>query len=71
MTGTRKVRLKVTFEVVKVVPGDWDDDMVRFHFNKSSHCTNNLLRDRLHQTEQGDECTCFPHDVELLGPETE
>lgn len=62
----RKVRLKVTFEVDYQVPDDWDDDMVLFHVNESSFCTNNLLRDKMAQSDAGGDCACFPHDVELV-----
>lgn len=63
----RTVRLKVTFEVDYQVPDDWDDDMVLFHVNESSFCTNNLLRDKMAQSDEGGDCACFPHDVELVG----
>ena len=62
----RTVRLKVTFEVDYAVPDDWDDDMVLFHCNESSFCTDNLLSDKLEQSKKSGNCTCSPHDVELL-----
>ena len=63
----RTVRLRVSFEVEYDVPDDWDDDMVDFHFNESSFCTDTLLERRLEQTKALG-CTCQSR-VELVKPE--
>jgi len=62
---SRKVRVKVSFEVDQEVPGDWDDGRVLFWLNESTFCKNNLLRDKLEQ----EECACFPYDCEIVPPE--
>lgn len=65
----RTLRLKVTFEVEYECPADWTDDNVLFHVNESSFCTNNLLQDKLRQSDAGGECACFPYDTEIVPPE--
>jgi len=69
MAAQRTVRLKVSFQVDYEVPADWDDDMVLFHCNESSFCTDNLLHDKLLQSASGGNCACSPYDVELVAPE--
>jgi hypothetical protein len=64
MSERKKIRLRVTFEVDGMVPEDWDEDMIIFHYNESSSCKDNLLRDKLEQTENG--CSCWHGDVEIV-----
>lgn len=65
----RTVRLKVTFEMDYEVPEDWDDDMILFHVNESSSCSDNLLAQRLEQTQGPDGfCTCMVCEAELIRP---
>lgn len=46
MTEQRKKALiKITVEHIIDVPHDWDEEMVNFYLNDSSHCTSNDLLD--------------------------
>jgi hypothetical protein len=65
MSERKKIRLRVTFEVDGIVPEDWDEDMIMFHYNESSYCKDNLLRDKLLETKEVG-CSCFEGDVELV-----
>jgi hypothetical protein len=62
----KKITLSVTFHVDAMVPEDWDDDMILFHYNESSSCKNNLLRDKLLQEKEDKECSCFPGEVAIV-----
>jgi hypothetical protein len=57
----KTAKLKVTFLVDYSYPEDWDDDMLLFHLNDSSFCSNNLLTDKLAE----EDCICSPFDVEI------
>ena len=46
MTGPRKkVLIKITVEHIIDVPYEWDEEMVNFYLNDSSHCASNDLLD--------------------------
>lgn len=53
----RRVVIECSFRVVREYPADWTDESIEFHCNESSSCFDNLLSERLRQSEAG-ECTC-------------
>ena len=55
----RSIVVRVSFDLLKFVPEDWDSDMIEFHMNGSSSCSSNLLREIVDQADRvADGCTC-------------
>ena len=55
----KKAKIMVQMEVEVDVPNDWDDDMIRFHYNEGSYCMDNLLHELLSTEEDDDHyCAC-------------
>jgi hypothetical protein len=57
----RTVVCRVAIDLVRAVPEDWDGEMINFHMNDSSSCSNNLLRevaDLLARLEDDARCAC-------------
>lgn len=55
----RTVTLEIVFRIQREYPSDWTDEQIEFHCNESNSCFDNLLEDRLKQSDAGGECTCF------------
>lgn len=50
----KRVPVRMTLHMQVEVPEDWDDDMVEFWLNESSHCSNNEVRDLQKQSDAWD-----------------
>lgn len=73
---TRAVVVRRTIEYLVDVPRDWDQHMIEFHRNESSHCADNDLRELLKIGELSSElggcgCTCDSGYTEYLREATE
>lgn len=49
---TRTVMVRVSFNLIREVPEDWEQSMVEFHMNESSSCKDNLLDEIQAQSER-------------------
>lgn len=60
MTKRRKVWIELIAIVPMDVPSEWDEEMINFHLNESSHCLTNeveaLYKEYGHLAD--DECMC-------------
>lgn len=60
---SKTVMVEVTFQILKVVPEDWDKHMIEFSMNDSSSCCNNLVTNLSDQVERMDmkegSCMCY------------
>ena len=54
---TRRVIVRATIEYEVAVPSFWDSDMIEFHRNEGSWCSNNMLNEL---AELNRNCLC-PH----------
>lgn len=46
MNQNRQTRaIKIEIHLPMSFPGDWDDDMIRFHLNESSWCADNIINE--------------------------
>lgn len=69
----RTVVVEHTFTLVHSLPEDWDAEMIEFHFNESSSCSNNVVEALAAAIERlGDEgCACSFHAATFLREATE
>lgn len=66
---SRSVVVRFIFHCVVMVPEDWDQDMIDFHYNESTWCAHNAL-DFL-DTRKEECCWCSDASAEYLGEATE
>jgi len=52
-----KVKVRIIFERVITVPDDWDQGMIEFWLNDSSHCLATELRHEEIAEQQNEHCT--------------
>ncbi len=67
---SRKVKVRVTIEYDIEVPATWDVEMIEFHRNDASWCSNNIIPE-LDRLKDGDECLCHRTTTEYLGESSE
>jgi len=53
----RTVMVRVSFDIIRTVPEDWEASMVEFHMNESSSCKDNLL-DEIEKQAERLGCAC-------------
>ncbi len=54
---TKRVRVAITFERLIEVSDDYDEGMVQFYMNDSSHCLISELRDEVWEHDENGFCT--------------
>ena len=57
----RRIIVRVSVDVVEMVPADWDVEMIDFRFNKSGWCVDNIIPDvmaKLKEARRGGGCLC-------------
>lgn len=73
-SATKRVVLRATFEYTAEVPTDWTAANAEFHYNDSSSCADNVLRDversKERRAKKG-ECMCFRVDVKYARDATD
>ena len=74
---SKPVRVAITFDRTVEVPDDYDEHMVEFWMNDSSHCLISELRDEVDEHDAREACTlCSRAIVKVLdmsppGPDIE
>jgi hypothetical protein len=69
---TRTVVLEMKIQYVVEVPRDWDEEMIRFHRNDSSFCSNNDVRTINKQLDEHEHtCVCFRSETRFVREATE
>ena len=63
----RRVQVVHQYTLEHDVPDDWDDDMVEFFFNESSHCADNEAKVILDGLRHSDGfCLCSKHSARVV-----
>jgi len=61
----RKVKVKVSFEMVINEPASWDKEFIEYAKNEASWCTDNILNDICEKADS-EGCSCGFGSVEVL-----
>lgn len=67
---SRTVMVRVSFDLIREVPEDWEASMVEFHMNESSSCADNLIEEISTQAERLG-CACGVTEGVFLREATE
>lgn len=62
---SRTVMVRVSFDLIREVPEDWDQTMIEFHMNESSSCKDNLI-DEIEKQAGRIGCSCGFGNGEFL-----
>lgn len=62
---TKRVKLRYTIEIETDLPHSWDKDMIEFHRNESSWCTDNLIDELQEYVDEG-QCLCLSSECEFV-----
>lgn len=82
MSDKKRVVVEVTFTMLREYPADWDEEMVNFHLNDSSHCLATEIQELMEEEARAEEGCCFtchrasgkflraatPEDIKSLTP---
>ena len=69
VTLDRPVKLRVSFDIITIVPRSHDKHDIEFRYNESSYCADNML-DTLEQYGKANGCLCSVMSVEMVGEAT-
>jgi len=61
----KTVTVRFTIDLPTLVPADWDNDLINFHFNESSWCSSNII-EMLEEYDEEVGCLCGICKAEVL-----
>ena len=65
---TRKVKIRLSTEMVLEVPESWEEENINFYLNESSSCMNSRVRELLRQKRLNHhQCWCGIIEGEYIG----
>lgn len=59
VTRKKTIVCEVKINLVRVLPEDWDEDMINFHMNESSWCFDNIAEEISDAVERTPDGTCL------------
>jgi hypothetical protein len=61
----RRVKIRLTVDLVDEVPADWDEHLIEFKWNGSSTCMNNILPMLEEQYDEVEDDSATPSGVKV------